>query len=241
MHEVLTVVGRGWVRAAYWRIQAVLRGVSGSRPDERRFRKRPVEEVRAGFSNISLEHRPWLIDTLLEDHPSSLLEIGCGWGPNLQLLASQAPGAALTGVDISPASIKEGRRQLVSAQIDGVSLLEGRADTLPLSAGTAVDTVFTDAALLYVGPDRIAQCVAEMFRVARRRIVLLEMHEAGAGPAGRYTRDGWIRDYGALLRPFLSGERKVRVRKLPAGLFTSGRWPDYGTLIDCDLTERPPA
>lgn len=230
---------RRWAQDGYWRFQAILRSLTGSGLDERRFRTRSLEDVRTGLSNISLRHRPWLIDILLEDRPASLLEIGCGWGPNLQLLARQAPDAALTGIDISPASIAEGRSQLDAAHLGAISLLEGRADDLPLPAGFTADTVFTDAALLYVGPDRIRRTIQHMLRVARRRLVLLEMHESGAGASGRYTRDGWIRDYEMLVRPLLSSEREPRVITLPAGLFPSGRWPRYGTLIDCALGERP--
>lgn len=221
---------------AYWWGQRVLRSLLGSKIEERRFRRRDRADVRRGFSNVSLPHREWLVDRLLSDGPVDVLEVGCGWGPNLEVLAGRAPGLRLTGVDISPASVVEGRARFAERGLSHITLHEGHADDLGTFAAGSADVVFTDALLIYIGPDKIERCVREMMRLSRRRVVLLEMHQTGAGAGGRYTRDGWVRDYEALFR-LLAGDEAVRLVPLPPGLFTGGRWPQFGMLIEVDVTK----
>lgn len=221
---------------AYWWGQRVLRSLLGSKIEEWRFRHRDRADVRCGFSNVSLPHRKWLVDRLLSDNPVDLLEVGCGWGPNLEVLAGRAPGLRLTGVDISPASVAEGRTRFAptSPFYDRVWLMEGRADDLSGFGDMSVDIVFTDALLIYIAPDKIERCIREMMRVARQRVVLLELHESRAGARGRYTRDGWIRDFEALLYQ-IAGQAAVTLTPLPPELRSAGRWPEFGMLIDVNI------
>lgn len=116
-------------------------------------------------------------------------------------------------------------------------MIEGQADNLSIFADTFADVVFTDAMLLYVGPDKIKHVIREMLRVARRRLVMLEMHDQNANYQDCYTRDGWLRNYEVLLKPFV-GKDSMRLEKLPPGLRIAGRWPEYGTLIEVDLTKK---
>ena len=238
------VVLRRYAGAAYWRWESFRRSLAGSSVDESRYRRRSREDVRAAFGNVSLPHREWLTDRLLSTVRESktgeadILEVGCGWGPNLVVLANRAPLLRLTGVDISPASIAEGQKRLTELNLSGISLVEGQADNLSDIENASMDVVFTDTMLLYVGPDKIKHTIMEMIRVARRRVLLLEMHWTGAGSAGYYTPDGWLRDYDVLLRS-LVGDTSVRLEPLPPGLRVAGRWPQYGTLIEIDVCKAP--
>ena len=100
----------------------------------------------------------------------------------------------------------------------------------------SIDVVFTDAVLLYIGPDKIAKVIKEMLRVARRRIVVLEMHvNQDLTQKDLFTKDGWLRDYEALFRKSASHKR-ITVEKLPVGMRTSGRWSGYGHIIEIDLS-----
>lgn len=69
---------------------------------------------------VSLPYRVWLVDSILthleissQEIPAKLhaavLEIGCGCGANLEVIAHHAPLLRLVGVDISPVSIAVGR------------------------------------------------------------------------------------------------------------------------------------
>jgi hypothetical protein len=86
--------------------------------------------------------------------------------------------------------------------------------------------------LLYIGPDKIQVCIEEMRRIARRAIILLEMHMDGIGLDGVYTRDGWVRDYRVLCNQFGSDTKLIR---MPPEARPAGRWPKYGTLIEVKL------
>jgi S-adenosylmethionine-diacylgycerolhomoserine-N-methlytransferase len=61
----------------------------------------------------------------------SVLEIGCGTGRNLELMAAAHPALHLTGVDISEEMLKSARARVARARIDGrVTLRHGDATTL---------------------------------------------------------------------------------------------------------------
>ena len=157
-------------------------------------------------------------------------------GPNLEVLARHAPFLRLTGIDMSPVSVTEGQKRFTKLGLGGVTLIEGRADSLTGLASSSADVVFTDAMFLYIGPDTIRPAVREMMRVARLRMVLLEMHQTGSGGGERWTQDGWVRNYDALFRS-LPGVASLRLIPLPAGLRRAGRWPLYGMLIEVDVTK----
>ena len=48
----------------------------------------------------------------------SVLEIGCGTGRNLKLMAEAYPALRLTGIDISDEMLKSARAKLARAQLD---------------------------------------------------------------------------------------------------------------------------
>ncbi len=230
-------------RGFYWWLQGIRRRCIGTRVDEKIWKRRSHSHVRKGLVNVTLPHRVWLVDRILchfgitsqnndgQVH-ASILEIGCGCGANLEVLARHAPSIRLIGVDISPASIEVGRERFAELGMRGVTLLEGRADNLGGFANGSVDVVFTDAVLLYIGPDKIKTCIEEMRRIARRAIILLEMHLDGMGLDGVYTRDGWVRDYRVLCEQ-LGYETKLL--PMPPETRPAGRWPKYGTLIEVKL------
>lgn len=228
---------------AYWLLHSMSRSLLGSVIDEYRFRHRDSADVHLGFSNLTLPHREWFADRILmgldanQGKPLHLVEVGCGWGPNLAVLARRAPMLGLVGVDISPTSILEGQKRLTELGLSEITLVEMQGDDLSSFANAYADVVFTDAMLLYVGPDKINRVVREMLRVASSRLVMLEMHDQGATDQGRHTRDGWVRDYAALLGP-LVGDAAVRLERMPPELRAAGRWPKYGTLIEVDLTKK---
>lgn len=233
---------RSYLSNIYWWLQSRLRYFFGSRIEEYRFRHRDSADVRIGFSNVSLPHREWFANKILmglqkkSAEAVHIIEIGCGWGPNLEVLVRHSPLIQVTGIDISPASIKEGRRHFAELGLVNIKLIEGKANNLNSFTNSSADIVFSDATLLYIGPDMIELTINEMLRVASRRILLLEMHQKGAGIYGHYTRDGWLRDYQALLKT-LVGNEAVSLEQLPVGLRDTGRWPQYGTLIDIDITK----
>lgn len=62
----------------------------------------------------------------------SILEIGCGAGGNLTLMAEAYPALRLTGIDISADLLQSARVRIARARLEGrVTLLRGDAASLP--------------------------------------------------------------------------------------------------------------
>ena len=149
-------------------------------------------------------HRPFLVKTISKYNPSSILEIGCNCGPNLYLLAKKFPDAEIIGIDINPIAVQKGNEWLAQEDISNVELLEGKADELKQFQDKSFDAVFTDAVLIYIGPDKIKDVMKEMIRIARKALILMEWHSfepdhKDPKGLGIYYKSLWKRDYMALL------------------------------------------
>ena len=210
----------------YWRWQSAIRNIAGMRVDEKIWKNRKREDVRRNFDNLYSPHRAWLAEKIIECLGDScpddrdLLEIGSGWGPNLITLAKENKSFRLTGVDISSASVTEGKAYLNENGIEGVELFRGQCDNLSFLKSKSADVVFTDALLMYIGTDKIHKVMHEMDRIARKKICLLELHLNGI--KDRYTRDGWIRDYKKLFSKLVHKD-SITFTKLPLDVRNSGR------------------
>ncbi len=80
----------------------------------------------------------------------TLLDIGCGVGAVLGVIASAYPGLKLAGIDLSPKQIETARRHLASLGNADVDLRVGDASRLPW-ADASVDHVFTMWFLEHLG------------------------------------------------------------------------------------------
>ena len=190
------------------------------------------EWVRGYWDSRDHSHRSFLIERICEFSPSSILEVGCNCGPNLYLLAKRFPGAKIRGIDINPVAVQKGNEWLARDGIPNVKLLEGKADELGQFQDKSFDVVFTDAVLIYIGPDKIKKVIEEMLRVTRQALILLEWHcfNSKSNPLGVYAGH-WMRDYVALLKEFVP-ERKIQVIKLPEELWSDENWQRYGGVVE---------
>lgn len=222
-------------RHLYWTFVGEAHRICGTRLWERRWFRRGVGEVRKGFSNLNHPHREWLMKQFDALYPfTSVLEIGCGYGPNLELLAMRFPEVEILGIDINPISVREGNIRLAKLGIKNTQLMVGRADALSGFTDSSIDIVFSDATLLYIGPDKIMRVIAEMSRISRRALLFIELHHVDSrrdsGGLGVYTPDGWVRDYRKLLKQFFD-EDSITLTKVPADVWPTGQWPAWGYLI----------
>lgn len=95
------------------------------------------------------------------DEPIAVLDLACGDGHLLKLLADRAqPSLRLTGVDMSQGELDAARAVLP----DSVTLLRERAQALSIVDGT-MDVVLSHMALMLMG--EIEQVIAEIRRVLR--------------------------------------------------------------------------
>lgn len=133
--------------------------------------------VNEGLESISHPHRKLLLDKISSYSPfENILEIGCNAGPNLCLLSKKVPNARIYGIDINSKAIEEGKKHLKEEGMNNVFLSVRRADRLESFGDKSIDVVFTDAVLMYIGPDKIYNVIGEMIRVARKAIIFNEWH-----------------------------------------------------------------
>jgi SAM-dependent methyltransferase len=209
--------------------------VFGTRFDETIWRFRHIYKPRwaEGYiRSFSHPHRQLLIDRIAANMPfSSVLEVGCATGPNLYSLAKRFPDAHYVGVDINPEAIKQGKRFFKQQGVCNVSLLVGKADKLQRFPDKSFDIVFTDAVLMYVGPDKIGKVAEEIQRIARKTIILVEHHSKQESSLGSYIEKWWIRNYTRLFKPF---SHQIRVMKIPPETW-GGNWGKFGYIIEVTL------
>jgi len=228
-----------FARHCYWKIRQLTVIMLGTKIEERRWANRSFEEIQKGFTNLNHPHRQLLLKKIGALYPiSSILEIGCGYGPNLYLIAKQFPKIELVGIDINPLSIREGNKLLTKDRISNVKLMYGKADELHQFRNKNFDILFTDALLMFIGPDKIKKVMGEMFRITRRALILVEWHckSQNKDPYGLgvYYLDCWKRNYIDLLKEFTLKDR-IRLTKIPNKLWPEKNWQELGYLIEVIL------
>lgn len=157
----------------YWKIQATKIKVLGTKLIERIWLEKDFN-LNEELKNLNHPHRPFLIERISSFRPESILEIGCGWGSNLFLLAKALPKAKIKGVDINQKAIEKGKEFLIQKGIDNVELLVGKADEINHFQDKSFDLVFTDAVLMYIGQDKIKKMIRAIFRIAKKALILVE-------------------------------------------------------------------
>ena len=192
--------------------------------------------VKSYWNSQDHPHRPFLMERISKFSPNSILEIGCNCGPNLRLLARKFPDAEIIGVDINPLAVQKGNEWLAQEGIPNVKLLEGKADELGRFQDRSFDIVFTDAVLIYIGPDEIKDVMKEMVRITRRVLILVERHsfepeKKDPYGLGAYHYGCWKRDYVALLKQFVR-EEQIRITKITADIWPDKNWSSVGAVIE---------
>ncbi|MGQ9460516.1 MAG: class I SAM-dependent methyltransferase [Candidatus Bathyarchaeaceae archaeon] len=172
------------------------------------------------------------MDRISKFSPLSILEVGCNCGPNLYLLAKRFPDAEIRGIDINSVAVQKGNEWFAQEGISNVKLFVGKADDLRQFQDRSFDVVFTDAVLIYIGPDKIKKVIGEMLRVARKALIFLEWHgfNSKSNPLGIYVGH-WMRDYVTLLKEFIP-EKKIKAIKMPEELWPDKNWQRWGAIIE---------
>jgi SAM-dependent methyltransferase len=138
----------------------------------------------------------------------TVLEYGCGDGPNMVVLARR--GARVVGLEISSEMLARARERLAANECDGAMLVLGSAHALPLP-DASVDVVFGISILHHLDLEIASREVRRVLKEDGRAIFLepvrnsrLLMHvrklfpkRAGASPFERPLTDEEIRDFAA--------------------------------------------
>ncbi|MBS7632037.1 class I SAM-dependent methyltransferase [Candidatus Bathyarchaeota archaeon] len=217
----------------YHRTRLLLNTLLGTRFNELIWRFRHI--YRRGWAeglitSASHPHRKLLAERISLHAPfRDVLEIGCATGPNLYVLAKTFPNVRYVGIDINPSAIKQGKIFFEKEKINNVSLLTAKADALRFS-DKSFDIVFTDAVLMYIGPDKIMQVTEEIQRIARKAIVLVEHHSGEESPIGVNMGKWWLRNYVKLFQPYI---RQARCTKITSDVW-GGNWSRFGYIIEME-------
>jgi len=222
------------IQKAYYGWARFCERVCGTSFQEYRWKVRHLlkHEWAQGYINsVSHPHRAYWVEKVMPYAPvGSILEIGCNAGPNLSILARHFPDARLYGIDINKQAISQGKQWLEREYLSNVELSVGKADDLRHFKDKSVDIIFTDAILLYVGPDKIKRVLSEMQRVSRKAMIFLEFHETLPSMSRSYDAH-WIYDYEKLCRSYLPSVR-CKLSKLPSDVWNDMLWHAYGYFVE---------
>ncbi|MFC1908805.1 class I SAM-dependent methyltransferase [Chloroflexota bacterium] len=209
--------------------------VVGTKAREKQWAGRTI--AASYWNNRNLPSKHFLTERIAAFSPvNSILELGCASGPSLYLLAKKFPESRIVGIDINQPAVEYGNSQFAQEGISNVTLITGKADTLEELPHKTFDIVFTNALLIYIGPDKIKSVIEGMLRIADKALVLMELHcfEPGTKDlSGRsfYQAGNWVRDYVALLKQFIP-EEQIRVTKIPEDVWPVEPWKESGAVIE---------
>ncbi|GAI36009.1 unnamed protein product, partial [marine sediment metagenome] len=147
----------------------------GTKARERQWAARPIAE--GYWDNRDHPSKHFFAERIAAFSPiHSILEVGCASGPNLYLLAKRFPQAQIVGIDINQEAVQYGNGQFAREGISNVKLFVGKADKLGEFQDRAFDIVFTNALLIYIGPDKIKEVIEGILRITHHALVLIELH-----------------------------------------------------------------
>jgi len=147
------------------------------------------DQVRSIFSegDPNYHAQQEFLDALSGIEWDSALEVGCGFGWQLRAIRRRHPEKRIVGVDFSFSQLRRGLDYLNGSR---VSLGQADARRLPFADGT-FDLVCTSGCLIYMHASVLPAALAELTRVARRSVVLLEYaREHMDSPARRVLMEG---------------------------------------------------
>ncbi|MCB9358488.1 class I SAM-dependent methyltransferase [Candidatus Woesearchaeota archaeon] len=209
------------------RIKQIFIGTSAWENEwENRHKKERSDWIKGYEKSLKHPHRKILIDGISKLKPGSVLEIGCNCGPNLSLLRKKYPKVKLTGIDINPEAIQHGRN--LFREDKNTDLIVGKADVMKRFEDNSFDVVFSDAVLIYIGPDKIDSILCEMLRISKKGIVLLEWQDSNIGPKGEQHNNLWVRDYRKLFKKY---KREVIIQKIKDDDWPDMNWQRFGAII----------
>jgi ubiquinone/menaquinone biosynthesis C-methylase UbiE len=132
--------------------------------------KRQIDWKTSYLDTWNHPHRNIIVAALRTINWMSLIEIGCGPGPNLVKILKNFQGKQLGGIDVNEEAIKLARKTFT----DGLFKVSPGNDVM--LSDKATDVALTDMALIYVGRLQIGSYIEELKRISRNHVVLCEFH-----------------------------------------------------------------
>lgn len=137
----------------------------------------------------------WMARRVARYAPSSILEVGCGYGKQIRALRANLLDVPITGVDFSPTQLDMARTYLDEAGPVALALASGGRLPFP---DQSFDLVLTSAVILHNAPPLAEAIRREVVRVARRFAVHNEDTDITYNRYG-YDTAAWYRERGISL------------------------------------------
>jgi len=196
-------------------------------------------------SQVKGSERAELIETIAAQSPfESLLEVACSCGQNFFTIAPMFPEVSFSGIDRDKKAVEEGRALLSKNNISNVELAVTDARDLSMYEDNSFDLLISCAFMLYIWPDDVESVLKEMFRVTKRKIIIMEQHQPHPDRNQKYigtyynfkqSYPGyWLRDYQELFKKYVDEDR-VKIKSIPNPRFITEQWSKYASLIEVDV------
>lgn len=130
------------------------------------------------FINESWQHKIFpqhksILNFVKNENPENILEIGCGFGRNINYLINNGinPGS-ITGIDISESMIDSARSFLKNNKI---KLKVADVILLPFKENS-FDFVLSYSVLMHISKEKLDKALSEIIRVAKKNIIIVEQN-----------------------------------------------------------------
>jgi len=179
-----------------------------------------------GFGHILGEGRSsyaLLVDDAAAARAGTIVDLACGDGYLLAMLARRYPDAQLIGVDMTPQELDAARERDLPSN---VALTEGRVESLPFTDAT-IDAVVCHMALMLF--DDAAAVIRELARVIRPGGLFAAVLGPGPGSSELLARfSTFLREAEAAenLGPLIVGDKATFTAETLSGLFDGDAWSD---------------
>lgn len=143
------------------------------------------------------ERADWLAEQIVRYRPTSILEVGCGYGKQLRALRRWLD-VPMVGIDFSASQLERARDYLCDER--GIELVLGSGRDLPF-ADRSFDLVLTSAVILHNPPPQAERMRREVVRVSARLAAHNEDTDVSYNRYG-YDTAAWYRAAGIALVEF---------------------------------------
>lgn len=191
------------------------------------------EAKQLGFKSkipIRGSERATLIETLLSSEDETFLEVGFGYGQNLHILKEFIGPKNLYSLELNT------ERILVTKEtLPDLTFSSGDITNLPYK-DQSIDVVFTSAVLLYLNTNRVSIALAEMMRVAKKRVIILEQECSGEDQeltGGVVGGTYWVRNYQKLFST-MEGVSKITPIRISHPRWPIESWEAMGVVLEVE-------
>ena len=114
----------------------------------------------AGIYEMCKDDYPPILEELHRDDFTDLLDVGCGTGPMIELLASELPDKNYTGLDLTPRMIEVANAK----ELEGARFIVGDAENLPFEDASFDAVICANSFHHYPNPQAFFNEVARVLR-----------------------------------------------------------------------------